>query len=264
MTGVDVTRPPMPIAERRIVGRGTPERDWQNWAGWADLDSGSLVDLVPPGQRLVVVAPHPDDEVLGAGGLLLLAAAAGRSILVVAVTDGSGSHPGSDRYSPAELVTQRRSERQNALQLLGIAAASVVEFGLEDGTVTSRTQHLTALIDDITGDGDVIVTPWRYDGHPDHEATAIAVSAVIARSTATIRQLEAPIWGWHWASPSGGQLPARSGFVLPLEPDVCARKLAAIRCFTSQLEPDLRTQTPAVLPDYVLQRFTRSCEVFLR
>ena len=78
-----------------IRGQGTPSAQWLSWPGWAGLRVTSVAELVPPGSRLVVVAPHPDDEILGAGGLLAATARAGRDLLLVAVTDGQASHPGS-------------------------------------------------------------------------------------------------------------------------------------------------------------------------
>ncbi|WP_234009984.1 PIG-L family deacetylase, partial [Streptomyces sp. SA3_actF] len=61
---------------------------WRAWERWAQLPEAVL-----PQGPVVVVAAHPDDEVLGAGGALALLAAAGNPLTVVTVTDGEGSHP---------------------------------------------------------------------------------------------------------------------------------------------------------------------------
>jgi hypothetical protein len=68
-----------------IVGDGTAEEVWRRWLDRMPLPEVELADLGTP----VVVAPHPDDEVLAVGGLLALAGAAE----LVAVTDGGASHP---------------------------------------------------------------------------------------------------------------------------------------------------------------------------
>jgi len=107
--------------DRLIKGRGTTAAQWRAWPGWRDLRAASAGDLVPPGRRVVIVAPHPDDEVLGAGGLLAATAREGREQLLVAVTDGLGSHPGSRLWPASVLGAQRRGESAAALRELDAA-----------------------------------------------------------------------------------------------------------------------------------------------
>ena len=63
-----------------IVGQGTPLHHWQASPRMAELPQISVEQLVPEGHRAVIIAPHPDDEVLGCGGLLQGLAALGRAI----------------------------------------------------------------------------------------------------------------------------------------------------------------------------------------
>ena len=51
-------------AGRAIRGDGTTEAEWNGWPGLARLPAIAAGELVPEGARAVVVAPHPDDEVL--------------------------------------------------------------------------------------------------------------------------------------------------------------------------------------------------------
>ncbi len=76
-------------------GPGTTEAEWEAWPGLHEVPAISLRALVPAGARAVMVAPHPDDEVLAVGGLLALLARAGAEVRVVAVTDGTASDGGS-------------------------------------------------------------------------------------------------------------------------------------------------------------------------
>src|SRR5437660_6708826 len=53
------------------------------------VDAVPELDLhVSPATRLLIVAPHPDDEALGAGGLIQRVVAAGGSVRVVLITSG--------------------------------------------------------------------------------------------------------------------------------------------------------------------------------
>ena len=56
----------------RIEGRGTPESAWQGCAWLSALPLVEAAAVLRDTRCLVVVSPHPDDEVLGCGGLMLL------------------------------------------------------------------------------------------------------------------------------------------------------------------------------------------------
>jgi LmbE family N-acetylglucosaminyl deacetylase len=85
------------------------------------LPVGNLSDVIGPGSCLVL-APHPDDESHRCGGLIARCCVESRPPVVVIVTDGSGSHPGSTRYPPAKLAALRESEAARAVQTLGLPA----------------------------------------------------------------------------------------------------------------------------------------------
>ena len=64
-------------------------------------------------EKLVVLAPHPDDETLGCGALLARAFL-GAGAHIICLTDGSASHPGSRHWTPARLAAQRRTDHKLA------------------------------------------------------------------------------------------------------------------------------------------------------
>jgi LmbE family N-acetylglucosaminyl deacetylase len=239
--------------DRRISGTGTAEADWSRWPGWTTGRPVTVAELLPGNGRLVVLAPHPDDETLAAGGLIHDAAEAGREVVIVAVTSGEASHPGTERW--AALASQRRAERAAALVELGVGRPLVYELGIPDGAVSACIDKVISSLRAIVTPSDVLVGPWRFDGHPDHEATAEAVRACSPTA------YEAPIWGWHWARPDGGQLPL-DGRLLRLSEPAWQAKHRAVGCFTSQLEPDPSTGAEPILPDWALPRWLRRTEVF--
>ena len=104
---------------------GTPESRWSA----LHLERLPALEVGPPG-RAVVVAPHPDDEVLGVGGTMRLLDGLGWSVEVVAVTDGEGSHP---HHLPAAVASRRRAEVDDALDRLGLGGVPVRRLGLADG-----------------------------------------------------------------------------------------------------------------------------------
>jgi LmbE family N-acetylglucosaminyl deacetylase len=250
-----------PEHDRVIEGRGTPEKSWQDWGKLSALPEVDPADLVPLGGRAVVVAPHPDDEVLGTGGLLSRLSELSRNVLIVAVTDGTASHPESTEWTPDRLASVRPQETRDALQRLHLRNAQVVRLGLPDGGARQIEADLSVLLAKFLQPGDIVFTTWRYDGHPDHEAVGRATC--LAANELGLPFVEVPLWTWHWASPDDSRVPWSRARRIALDAATHTRKLRAVQAFRSQTEPDKTTGQAPVLPEHVLARLTRPFEVIL-
>ncbi|WP_024891690.1 PIG-L deacetylase family protein [Luteimonas huabeiensis] len=263
----DATRLPAAAPDgadaRLIAGRGTPEPDWLRAAWLRALPEAAPDALLGDARRLVVVAPHPDDEVLGAGGLMALAAARGLPVRVLALTDGERCYPTLPGAARASLARIRRVELHRALERLGVASGGVEHLRLPDGGLQAAGAALALRIHRLLQPRDLVLTTWRRDGHPDHEAAAAAVADAAGR--AGCRRMEFPVWGWHWAHPDGRDLPVADMRRLPLDRPTRARKLWALRAFASQLGRGSAMPAAAepILPRWVLARFRRDFETFV-
>jgi LmbE family N-acetylglucosaminyl deacetylase len=236
---------------------GTPE------AAWAASDRlGTLPALaVSPPRRLVVVTPHPDDEVFGAAGLMQLMQARRVPIEIIAVTDGEGSHPIAAAEG-LDLRRVRRRESDSALQRLGMGRPPVTRLGLPDGDVGGHVERVRAALEATLSSDDLCLAPWWRDGHPDHDACGGAARAA-ARSTGA-RLLGYLVWAWHWAQPDGVDLPWEDCRRLDLSRRAAARKRWATGAYISQtrcLGPD--HAVAPLLPAPLLRRFWRRYEVFV-
>ncbi|NGZ84535.1 PIG-L family deacetylase [Duganella sp. SAP-35] len=247
---------------RRIEGHGTPDAAWQAWGGLADLPPVSAATLVPPGGRAIIIAPHPDDEVLACGGLMQLLHAQGTRTVLLAVTDGDGSHPGSALLPPAALARLRPQETLAALRVLGLDTATpqVVRARIADGRVSAEIEQLQTLLQQLLRPGDTVFVTWRQDGHPDHEACGLAAALAARLCRATL--VEMPVWSWHWAAPGDARMPWRRARRLELSPEVMQRKRQAVACFLTQLQDDPSTGKPAILPPHVLARLLHPYEIY--
>jgi LmbE family N-acetylglucosaminyl deacetylase len=234
-----------------IEGRGTTEREWLPF-----LTDLPCFPLAPLPSRAVVVAPHPDDEVLGVGGLIALLAEVGVAVTVVSVTDGEASPPGGS-VGPEVLAALRVAETAIAVAVLGVTAP-VEHLHLPDG---GRTALLEPLLSALSVDPAAwLIGPWSGDGHPDHEAVGWACEQIAARDGA--RLLSYPVWAWHWARPPALDLPWSRAHRLDLPAEVQALKEQAISAFVSQTQPlGRRPEDAPVLPQHVLARFRRPYEV---
>jgi LmbE family N-acetylglucosaminyl deacetylase len=97
---------------------------------------------VTPGTRLLVVAPHPDDETLGAAGLIERVLATAGTVHVVLVTAGDGyveavmHETGTPRPRPSAFVAygeRRLAETRAALRVLGGERILLRVLGFPDG-----------------------------------------------------------------------------------------------------------------------------------
>lgn len=249
-----------PQTPPRIHGAGNFEADWLR-SPWLQalpvVGAGAWLDGVG---RLVVVSPHPDDEVLGCGGLIHTARSLGIAVHIVSVTDGEACYPQSSRWTPARLRATRRQELVDALACLDVPAACISTLAVADGRVADAEVALAAALRDRLRPGDRVLTTWSGDGHPDHEATARAVEQAAAGSGAASAQF--PVWAWHWLSPMPAVSPLPGALRCTLPEAARSAKRRALACFGSQLDSG-GAEVPPILPKVVLDRFERSYEVVL-
>ena len=207
-----------------------------------------LATALGPGPWLLL-APHDDDFILGAGLLLLAAHAAGVEVHVAVVTDGSLGY--GRPAQRAALVSTRERELSRAAEQLGLAAPRLHRLSFRDGSLIVEQgcrgadqpdtlgQRLVSLLRAIRPSSVFVCTP--EDVHPDHRvcASESEIACVWAASSIWLERGE-PIASpqrFHYAvyAPFSGvpelQL-AADGIALE-------QKLAALRCFESQgvIEP---------------------------
>lgn len=238
-------------APRLIEGEGTEALTWKGWMTATSSPQLCVPGILSPTQRLVVVAPHPDDEVLACGALMAMHAARGGEVVVVAVTDGESSHAGVCKPSPLELAIRRRRERLHGLVQLGIAQPRVHTLGLKDGQVQSQSMLLRGWLMFFLRPDDLVVSTWERDGHPDHDATGSITRQTCARHGCHF--LAAPVWMWHWAVKDDSRVPWERLQRFDPEPEPWFRKQQALAAHVTQLTPRSAT-LGAVLGPALLAR----------
>jgi LmbE family N-acetylglucosaminyl deacetylase len=141
---------------------------------------------VPTGSdRLLVVAPHPDDETLGCGGTVARHAEAGDDVCVLVVTDGGSSRAGG--IGRDEMRQLRAREAVRAMRSLG--HVDLVQLGLPEGRWSPEDLHgtLEALL--RHGPPSLIYAPSCVDFHPEHVKVARALAHTLRSLGQTARPL---------------------------------------------------------------------------
>ena len=128
----------------------------------------------PAAARIVVLAPHMDDEVFGAGGTLAASVAGGATVTVVYLTDGSKGYAKANGHATAaaeqRLVVTRKAEAREAAAILGFAEP--VFLDLPDGALAVTDVAVARLAAALVRLApDVVFSPFFTDIHHDHWLT---------------------------------------------------------------------------------------------
>lgn len=134
------------------------------------------------GQRVVIVAPHPDDETIATGGVAQLHLNAGDQVISIIVTDGRNSK--AEGLSGDEMAARRRQEAEQAAETLGI---DLCWLGLPEGHWDRQTAE--SALQPLLADADIIYAPSCVDFHPEHLRVAALVARVV-KSPQTVRIVE--------------------------------------------------------------------------
>jgi LmbE family N-acetylglucosaminyl deacetylase len=194
------------------------------------------------GQRILLVAAHPDDETIGCGGRL----AAWRDPVILHLTDGAPRDMADASVcgfaSREEYARARREELLAALALAGLGPRNTIQSGLVDQELAYRMREAARQVFTAIGEirPDVVLTHAYEGGHPDHDSAAFAVHAagrLLGERRPRIVEFTS-YHAWNGAIRTGEFLP-REGCreaALHLSPEDAERKRRMLDCFVTQRE----------------------------
>jgi len=174
----------------------------------------------PGAERVVVLAPHMDDEVLGCGGTLARHVGAGAKVTVVFMTDG---RYGGRVDNPSQTLTQiRKQEAKRAGDILGVHTLHFLDA--EDGRLGTDRVIVEGLRDILLAENPSIVyLPFFLDGHVDHRAANDVMLSAVRGTT-----LNFECRGYEVTTPLMANRLVRID-------DTVAAKKRALGCYASQL-----------------------------
>ena len=191
--------------------------------------------------KLLILAPHMDDETLGCGGLIALHSNP-NNVYCVFATDGS--------RSPAPLLPwlgkpdddlpeKRKQEAVAALNELGVPEENLVFLDLPDGKLSRHRQPLTDRLSDTIQKlrPDIVLGPFRLDVHPDHVALNRAARSTLRKTADPPHFLEYFIY-FHLRLLPGGDIRRclKTESVIRIDvSEVSRAKLRALRRYETQI-----------------------------
>jgi LmbE family N-acetylglucosaminyl deacetylase len=182
--------------------------------------------------RILIVAPHPDDEILGCGGTIKKLTSQGVRVFVLVVTRGK-----KGLYSEARIKNVRQ-EALKAHSLLSVTETRFLDFPAPDLDLISQAEISEAISSVITEfEIDTLFLPHRGDIHHDHKAV---FNAGLVASRPANKFMVKRIYSYETLSETEWAAPLCSETFIPTYfiniSDFFPFKLEAMRCFKSQLK----------------------------
>jgi LmbE family N-acetylglucosaminyl deacetylase len=187
--------------------------------------------------RILILAPHPDDESLATAGLIQRAVKAGAKVRVLFATDGD-NNPWPQRFLERKLQIsltdrarwgrRRRKEALTALDLLGLRKDCVRFLGLPDQGITNLLMRaeesvlFTLWAELKEFEPTLFVMPSATDAHPDHSALFVLLQLAMMRLDRVPRYIRFVIHAPRWQT-ERGKVTLRLS-----EPEVALKKAAII------------------------------------
>lgn len=208
-------------------------------------------------RRVLVVAPHPDDEVLGCGGLIKRLCDNGNAPHVVILTRGEGSHRGCCGVSADELAKARHELTLKAAEVLGLPEENIHCLGYEDGGVPESEKG--GKLEDIIGrlDPEVVMVPHWGEGWPDHVNAAKLVKSLVS---ANVDVYEYCVWMWYY---NIWNLDWRNACRLKMTKNEHNVKKRAAQVYVGPQAPCGKPWS-GVLPELFLEATTKDTELYFK
>jgi LmbE family N-acetylglucosaminyl deacetylase len=136
-----------------------------------------LLEKSGPTGRIMVIAPHPDDEVLGCGGTIKKCSQAGDHVKILFFTDG---RHGSTHIDESQLIDIRINEAKESMRILG--CFDLTFLGWEDTVLRQERKTVEIALRELKAfQPDAIFVPHLFDNHPDHIESAFIIANALKK-----------------------------------------------------------------------------------
>lgn len=144
------------------------------------------------GKHVLIVAPHPDDEVFGCAGLIQDLLQQKKKVTILILTRGENSCP---EYNPEEIKQKRTELAYEAANIIGVDGRDIVWGNFPDGKIKEQDPNdLLNIIQKINPD--TIFIPHPQEGWSDHEHTQQYILKGVKKMNPSIKCFFYCVWFW--------------------------------------------------------------------
>jgi len=152
--------------------------------------------------RMVIIAPHPDDEVFGCAGLIAQVKAKQGQVHVILLTGGEKAHRACCDMRQGDVLNKRRSLAVAAGDVLGLSVNSFTFLDWPDGNLQvsilkddEKVRQMAGIIESLSPDA--IFCPHPFEGWPDHIAAEELTRQVVAGMARNAALYHYCVWFWY-------------------------------------------------------------------
>lgn len=163
---------------------------------WMHIKARRKKEIDLPLGTTVIVAPHPDDEVLGCGGLMQRLITQGHEVHIVFMTGGEASHRNCCELPEEQIKKERRKLACQINPTLGVDIDHLHFLDFPDGGIKKESReamHLKELME-LLNPSTIFVPHWG-EGWPDHIQTTSILKEIVNND---VNIYEYCVWMWYY------------------------------------------------------------------
>jgi len=185
-------------------------------------------------KKVLIISPHPDDDIFGVGGTIVKLTEGGADVAVAYLCNGEGGVKEENvARKDLTLIETRKSEAKRAGEILGVKEQLFYDY--PDGKLSASRVAVKAVSNLIKNfKPDIIFLPSFLDNHPDHRAA----NDVLIKAVADLGGFEGEIWAYEvWT-------PISPNRVVPINNEIESKRSA---CEAHKSQLDSRGYTDAII-----------------
>ncbi|MDD4712268.1 MAG: PIG-L family deacetylase [Bacteroidales bacterium] len=185
--------------------------------------------------KILIISPHPDDEILGCGGLIIQMIQQGKEVFIVFMTKGENC---KSKIDSKILIAERRKLTNIALNIVRLSMDHVYFLDFIDGKINfgdPEMEKLKALIDEIAPQ--TVFVPHHFEGWNDHVQSNQIIKILIKDKP--IKLFEYCVWFWYTMPFSKVfDLEWKNARILKMDKKVNQTKIKAINLYMDGKDPE--------------------------